>query len=79
MTDRRNLLDRLNAWQSRWWRIWALWAAIYAAGFIVLALVDPAAGWPYYTWAIGWALVKGFWDRVESRRLLKDVTEDDKK
>src|SRR5690606_14704497 len=66
-------LKRLADWQARWLRIWVAWAAIYAAGFLILWLVGPAASWPWYAWGIGWALVKGFWDRRDAARATRGL------
>ncbi len=46
----------------RWWRDWLVWAAVYVAGFVLLWAVGQAHGWPFYAWAIGWAIAKGLWD-----------------
>lgn len=52
------------------WRL--LWAVVYLVGFVLLWVVGLAEGWPFYAWAIGWALVKGVWDEARFRRAAKD-------
>lgn len=62
-----------------WLQRWLLWAAIYAAGFLLLWAVGLAGGWPFYAWAIGWALVKTGWDRRRYRKAVKRHTGPDGK
>jgi len=54
-----------------WQRRWLAWAAIYVLGFALLWAADLAQGWPFYGWAIGWALVKGLWDEVRFQRAIR--------
>lgn len=62
----------LNELHRNWKRRWLKWLAIYVAGFIVIWAAGLSYEWPFYAWAIGWALVKAFWDEAQFWRALRD-------
>lgn len=68
MDDERDWASILAGLHRDWRRRWLLWAVVYVAGFAFLWIAGLAEGWPFYAWAIGWALVKGVWDESRFRR-----------
>lgn len=72
MTHDPELPSILAELHRGWRRRWLAWAAVYVLGFAVLLAAGLAQGWPFYAWAIGWALVKGLWDEVRFQRAIRD-------
>jgi hypothetical protein len=72
MTHEPDLPSTLAEMQRGWRRRWLVWAVIYVVGFALLSAADQAQGWPFYGWAIGWALAKGLWDEAHFLRAVKN-------